>query len=368
MLSFPPHCSHKLQPVDRSVNGPLKKAVNSACDAWMRSNPGSTMTIYHIPTIVSRAYLLAMTPNNVQAGFRCTGVYPYNRDIFTELDFCPSFVSDRPIPGPQSINFTQNTQRTNGAIPENQFVFADGSAEDESAHTTCGNASSPIESTNVQPCNANSSFCAENIGDFPIDPLAETEIPNEIVSAKSLTSLSGTVKINMHSTENTCSSSKDPSATGTITLVAGPSTSIATTDVFSPERVRPLPKAPPRKTTSRGRKKRKTAIWTDTPEKESIRKEQEVTERRRKTRGVKKNMNRLNEPKPKRKKPKKQTKEINPESEDGEDECFCLVCMESFASSRPNEQWIQCIHCHLWAHEQCTPLEAGYICHNCESE
>ena len=28
MLSFPPHCSHKLQPLDISVNGPLKRYVN----------------------------------------------------------------------------------------------------------------------------------------------------------------------------------------------------------------------------------------------------------------------------------------------------------------------------------------------------
>jgi len=32
MLSFPPHCSHKLQPLDRSVYGPLKKYYNVACD------------------------------------------------------------------------------------------------------------------------------------------------------------------------------------------------------------------------------------------------------------------------------------------------------------------------------------------------
>lgn len=29
LLSFPPHCSHKLQPLDRSVYGPLKKQINT---------------------------------------------------------------------------------------------------------------------------------------------------------------------------------------------------------------------------------------------------------------------------------------------------------------------------------------------------
>ena len=32
LLTLPPHCSHKLQLLDRSVFGPLKKFYNSACD------------------------------------------------------------------------------------------------------------------------------------------------------------------------------------------------------------------------------------------------------------------------------------------------------------------------------------------------
>ncbi|KAG5890159.1 hypothetical protein JTB14_005179 [Gonioctena quinquepunctata] len=45
--------------------------------------------------------------------------------------------------------------------------------------------------------------------------------------------------------------------------------------VFTPEAVRPLPKAPPRKS-NKGRKTRKSTIYTDTPEKEAIRKEHET--------------------------------------------------------------------------------------------
>ena len=30
MVSFPPHCSHKLQPLDRAVFGPLERFYNSA--------------------------------------------------------------------------------------------------------------------------------------------------------------------------------------------------------------------------------------------------------------------------------------------------------------------------------------------------
>ncbi|KAF2888095.1 hypothetical protein ILUMI_18078, partial [Ignelater luminosus] len=67
LLSFPSHCSHKLQLLDRSVFGPLKKAINTACDGWMRSHPRKTMTIYDIPGIIKTAMPLAFTQANVQA-------------------------------------------------------------------------------------------------------------------------------------------------------------------------------------------------------------------------------------------------------------------------------------------------------------
>ena len=42
LLTIPPHTSHRLQPLDRSVYGPLKTAYNRAIDGWLRSNPGKT--------------------------------------------------------------------------------------------------------------------------------------------------------------------------------------------------------------------------------------------------------------------------------------------------------------------------------------
>nr|XP_047132505.1 MFS-type transporter clz9-like [Hydra vulgaris] len=51
MLNFPPHCTHKLQPLDRTVFGPLKRFYNAACDNWVVTNP-RPMTIYDIVSIV----------------------------------------------------------------------------------------------------------------------------------------------------------------------------------------------------------------------------------------------------------------------------------------------------------------------------
>lgn len=56
------------------------------------------MTIYDIPSIITTAMPLALTQRNIQAGFRNTGIFPFNRDLFQEIDFALSFVTDRPNP------------------------------------------------------------------------------------------------------------------------------------------------------------------------------------------------------------------------------------------------------------------------------
>ncbi|GAA6080018.1 uncharacterized protein LOC119495270 isoform X1 [Tachysurus ichikawai] len=98
MLTIPPHTSHRLQPLDKSVYGPFKTYYNRALDGWMRSNPGKTASIYHIPVCVNEAFMSAMTPQNICSGFRSTGIFPYNRYILSDAEFEPSMVSDRPNP------------------------------------------------------------------------------------------------------------------------------------------------------------------------------------------------------------------------------------------------------------------------------
>ena len=98
MLSFPPHTSHKLQPLDRSVYGPFKKYYNSACDGWIVGHSGRTMTIYDIAGVVGTAFPRAMTLANTLSGFRMSGISPFDRFIFNVDDFLPSAVTDMPNP------------------------------------------------------------------------------------------------------------------------------------------------------------------------------------------------------------------------------------------------------------------------------
>ncbi|XP_043473391.1 uncharacterized protein LOC122505677 isoform X1 [Leptopilina heterotoma] len=96
VVSFPPHCTHKMQPLDRSVFGPFKKAITVACDDWMRRYV-TNITIHNLAEIIKEPFIRAFTHSNIEEGFRCTGIYPPNSNIFFDSDFAPSSVTDRPL-------------------------------------------------------------------------------------------------------------------------------------------------------------------------------------------------------------------------------------------------------------------------------
>lgn len=261
MLSFPPHCSHRLQPLDVSVFAPFKRYLSAAQDGWLRSNPGRTMTIYNIPSVVAESLPLATTGLNIINGFKKSGIFPYNREIFTSSDFAPSYVTDRP---------------------------------DDLTTPTVPHSSTPLH----------------------------TELD---------------VTVNVDDSPK-------------------PSTSRGTS-AFSPEAVLPFPKAGPRKQAKLGKKKRRAAILTDTPEKDALADEQMTRQKKI--------------PKRVEKKKKKQVKKkvLQEYSSEEEQECYCLVCLKAYSDSLPGEEWIQCHTCRQWAHTRCaTNSGVMYVCVNCDSD
>jgi hypothetical protein len=314
LLTFPPHCTHKLQPLDRSVFGPIKKAINASCDSWMRSNAAKTMTIYDIPGIVKTSVEIAVTGKNITSGFVVTGIWPLNTNIFTEEDFLPSQVTDRPLDN----NLQQNTSaviedENNDVLPNSAQRFSE--------------TNNPIRATFIDSDNgptASTSGCASE------EPIASTSRASQ---------------------ESTASISAEND----------------TAKVFSPHVIRPLPKALPRKRTQ-NRRKVKSAVLTDTPEKEAL----EAIEAKRNLKDAKRQVFHKGEQKKKGKKKKKQAKRTKCSKSDSDDEdddeCICLCCLEPYKNSRPNEKWVQCLECKGWSHEECTTGELNYVCQNCLSD
>jgi len=116
IVTFPPHCSHKLQPLDVAVYGPFKTRYRIAMNEWMLSNPGKTVTIYQVGQFVKDAYLTAFSPQNITQGFIKTGIYPLNSNVFREEEFLSPFVTDRPDLS-REINF--NKENNCDAVNEN---------------------------------------------------------------------------------------------------------------------------------------------------------------------------------------------------------------------------------------------------------
>lgn len=87
ILCLPPHCTHKLQPLDVGVMYPLSVYHNQSLEKYMNNNPGRVVTVFQIAKIFAEAYLKAAIPANSINGFSKCGIYPFNPDVFSDVDF-----------------------------------------------------------------------------------------------------------------------------------------------------------------------------------------------------------------------------------------------------------------------------------------
>ncbi|XP_039446676.1 uncharacterized protein LOC120426056 [Culex pipiens pallens] len=94
VISFPPHSSHKLQPLDVSFMGPLKTNFSQVIERYLKANPGKAVTINDVSELLGDAYLRSATPKNAIVGFDKTGLWPFNRHNFKLEDFAAAKATD----------------------------------------------------------------------------------------------------------------------------------------------------------------------------------------------------------------------------------------------------------------------------------
>ena len=88
---LPPHTSHLLQPLDVGMFGPLKKAYYAQVNSFMRNHVGQVVSRYNICSIISKAYLLSMTPSNAVNAFKKSGIFPYNPLVISGDAIAPKY-------------------------------------------------------------------------------------------------------------------------------------------------------------------------------------------------------------------------------------------------------------------------------------
>lgn len=165
LLTFPPHCSHRLQPLDVAVYAPLKQHYNNACTSWLHCNPAVPMSVMNIAECFGRAYPLALTPTNIQSAFRVTGIWPLNRSVFPDTAFAAANVTDRDFSGPEEqIQQIQMVPDAENQVPET--TAEDGSVPPASE-------SSPVITPTDTPHNTVQPHCID-FSDLETDVMFST--------------------------------------------------------------------------------------------------------------------------------------------------------------------------------------------------
>ena len=91
IITFPPHTSYKLQPLDVAVYGPLECHYKKTVNEWNLSHPASRITIYDLPECFNRAFFRALSFENIASGFK-TGIWPLNSEVFRDDNFLATTV------------------------------------------------------------------------------------------------------------------------------------------------------------------------------------------------------------------------------------------------------------------------------------
>ncbi|KAJ8946299.1 hypothetical protein NQ314_008925 [Rhamnusium bicolor] len=214
LVTFHPHTSHRMQPLDVCVYGPFKTYYSSAVSNWMNTpgNAGKPITIYDVAELANTAYLKAFTPSNITKGFQVSGLYPLNSDIFGEQDFLPSNVTDRTDP---------NLSKASSQIKPL-------SSNETSVITAAVSPQTMSPSLNV----------------------SLSELENQPSSSD--------ITVPPRSSDNSMTKAENTPSTSTGGLTSQNRVCIIS-NIILPHEIRPIPKAPPRKgTASRGRKKRQS--------------------------------------------------------------------------------------------------------------
>lgn len=75
-------CNHLM-----SLFGPLKQAFKRECDLFIKSNSLVKITPYDLAELFNKVYSIVASIQKGVSGFRSTGIYPMNPNVFTEEDF-----------------------------------------------------------------------------------------------------------------------------------------------------------------------------------------------------------------------------------------------------------------------------------------
>lgn len=375
LLCTPPHCTHKLQPLDVAFMRPLSTYYGADVKKWLRDHPGRVVSPYQVAKLFGQAYLQAATMLTAINGFRKCGIWPLDRNVFTEADFIAAETTNTETLPSENLNLESISQATTTSTStplEATQQMSSALAHNEIAHEPTSTGTSIIESLPSENQNIESTFqptlstpaISEVTQDEPSIP-AQKDISTDPAAAEPM----NTEFLPQPSTSAHLIKEKTPER-----QIEPAKSSFSVT----PENIMSIPKEV-RTQKRKIRKRGKTAILTASPYKNDLIKDMNKKQKINKTTDKKKPGNKKTEKKrPEKKKPEKKNKnkrhkkqsDTESSSVDDENDCPCIYC--GYLYSQSTEGWVICSVCYGWAHNSCAGVddddEEAHICERCQPD
>ncbi|GFO22224.1 pogo transposable element with krab domain [Plakobranchus ocellatus] len=142
ILALPPHTTHRLQPLDRSVFGPLKKHYSAICTDYMSQSPDHMVTKACWARLFNLTWDRTMKEELIKQAFVHTGIHPVNPNVLKEEDFLPSSALDRPLQSTEKD--LQDVQTNTEVLPIAEEENGDIAMEEEPAQIDWDSFSRPV--------------------------------------------------------------------------------------------------------------------------------------------------------------------------------------------------------------------------------
>ncbi|KAL0829682.1 hypothetical protein ABMA28_003187 [Loxostege sticticalis] len=141
LFTLPSHTTHYLQTLDRSVFKSLKAYYYEACRMWLKRNPGRRLTRLQFGGLLSEAWGKGATYENAVAGFKATGIYPFNRSAVPDYAFASTdanIQNDENQPDRSSRDLSKNCSQPRYRSPLQEVEQSDLNSGLETAREDIG--------------------------------------------------------------------------------------------------------------------------------------------------------------------------------------------------------------------------------------